>query len=481
MNTGIEMSRNGSVSLSPSVHLSVGAAEAYRWHERTGAFERLLPPWVKLEVETRTGGLEEGARVVLRLPFGLLRLRWELEHRDCRAGESFSDVQVRGPFSSYAHVHRFEQRPDGSSDLIDHLNYVVPFGALGRAIAGPFVRSSLECLFNFRHAVTRDDLRQHSNKDGGAPMRILITGSSGFIGSSLVPFLTAGGHEVVRMMRRGTPGANGSHVWDPDRGIIDPAALEGFDAVVHLAGESLATGRWTADKKDRIRRSRIAPTRLLSETLARLENRPKVLVSASAIGYYGDRGDDRLTERSHSADSFLADVCRSWEYSTGPAGEAGIRVVNLRFGIVLGQAGGALAKMLTPFRLGAGGRLGSGRQYMSWVSVDDAIGAIDHALSNGELSGAVNVTAPRPVTNQEFTRTLGRVLSRPTLFPMPAFAARQAFGEMADALLLASARVQPDRLVATGYRFRHPELEPALRHLLGRVDGAGRQTARETA
>jgi uncharacterized protein (TIGR01777 family) len=460
--------RRRTVTLKPTVTLPVSAAEAYSWHKRPGAFERLLPPWVNLNIVKRNGGIEDGARVVLRIPCGPLRLRWELEHRHCRAGKSFSDVQIRGPFSRYAHTHRFDQHPDGSSELIDHLEYVLPFGYLGRALAGPFVRRSLDRLFAYRHAVTRDDLGQHFKNGRGGPLRILITGSSGFVGSSLVPFLTSGGHHVVRLIRRGSAAAEGSSVWDPDRCVIEPDTLEGFDAIVHLAGESIAAGRWTKAKKEHIRRSRVEPTRTLSEVLAGLKNPPPILVTASAIGYYGDRGGDLLTEKSHSADGFLADVAHAWEDATRPAAEAGIRVVNLRFGMVLGQSGGALAKMLRPFRMGAGGRLGSGRQYMSWISLDDAIGAIDHALSTDELHGAVNAVSPHPVTNAEFTRTVGRVLSRPTIFPVPAIAARLAFGEMADALLLASTRVQPARLIHTGFKFRHPDLESALRRIWSR-------------
>jgi len=302
-------------------------------------------------------------------------------------------------------------------------------------------------------------------------MRILITGSSGFVGSTLVPFLTSGGHGVVRLRRPGRDTPAGERVWDPARAAIDPAALSGCDAVVHLAGEGIASGRWTAAKKERIRQSRVAPTRALSEALAGLDRPPRVLVSASAIGYYGDRGGDLLTEKSQPASDFLGSVCRDWEEATRPAAEAGIRVVNLRFGIVLGRSGGALAKMLPAFLVGGGGRLSDGRQSMSWISLDDAVGAIGHALATDALSGPVNAVAPNPVTNAEFTRTLARVLSRPAMVPMPAFAARLAFGEMADALLLASIRVQPARLLATGYRFRHPELEPALRHQLGRIGG----------
>jgi len=298
-------------------------------------------------------------------------------------------------------------------------------------------------------------------------MKILVSGSTGLVGSALVSFLASGGHEVVRLVRgRLKPGVV-EVPWDPQAGTIEAAKLEGLDAVVHLAGENIA-GRWTAAKKARIRSSRVEGTRLLAEALAGLKRPPKTLVCASAIGYYGDRGDEVLREDSPSGAGFLAAVCRDWEAAAHAAAEKGIRVVQLRIGVVLSPAGGALARMLTPFKLGLGGRIGPGSQFMSWIAIDDLIGAIHHALTTEPLRGPVNAVAPRAVTNREFTKTLGRVLARPTIFPMPAFAARLAFGEMADELLLASARVEPAKLVSSGYRFRTPELEAALRHLLGK-------------
>jgi uncharacterized protein (TIGR01777 family) len=244
--------------------------------------------------------------------------------------------------------------------------------------------------------------------------------------------------------------------------------LEGIGAVVHLAGESIAAGRWTPQRKDKIRRSRVEGTRRLCESLGQLTRRPKLLVSASAIGYYGNRGDEVLREDSPPGNDFLAQVCQEWEAATEPASQAGVRVVQLRFGMILSPGGGALKKMLLPFKLGAGGRIGSGAQFMSWIAVDDAVGAIDHAIRTESLQGPVNTVAPAPVTNANFTRTLARVLSRPALAPLPAFAARLAFGELADALLLSSQRVIPACLQASGYQFRYPELEAALRHLLDR-------------
>jgi uncharacterized protein len=303
-------------------------------------------------------------------------------------------------------------------------------------------------------------------------MKVLVTGSSGLIGSALVRSLTSEGHNVLRLVRpesRSSQSGVSEIRWDPAAGEIESSGLEGLEAVVHLAGESIAAGRWTAAQKAKIRDSRIKGTDLLCNTLARLAHPPKVMVSASAIGYYGDRGAESLREESPPGSGFLAEVSRQWEAATAAAAQKGVRVVIPRFGMVLSPAGGALAKMLPPFRMGAGGKLGSGKQYMSWVALDDAVGAIYHTLTGNTLRGPVNVVAPNSVTNLEFTKTLGRVLSRPTLVPVPAFAARLAFGEMADALLLASTRVEPAKLLNTGYRFLYPELEGALRHLLGKT------------
>jgi uncharacterized protein len=295
-------------------------------------------------------------------------------------------------------------------------------------------------------------------------MNVLVTGASGFIGSALVPALTAGGH-AVRRLTRGTPTDGAEYRWDPEGGAIEPAALTGVDAVVHLAGETV-DGRWNAAKKDRIVRSRVDGTRTVSEALAALEPRPRVLVCASAVGLYGNRGDEWLTEESTPGQSFLAEVVRQWEAASRPAEEAGIRVVRLRFGIVLSPAGGALRRMLIPFRLGLGGRLGSGRQWMSWIALDDVVSAIEHALVTEELAGAANAVAPNPVTNAEFTKTLGRVLRRPAILPVPRPVLRAVLGEFAGELL-SSVRAVPGRLPETGFEFRRPALEPALRVLLG--------------
>ncbi|GAB4236388.1 MAG: TIGR01777 family oxidoreductase [Deltaproteobacteria bacterium] len=300
-------------------------------------------------------------------------------------------------------------------------------------------------------------------------MRVAITGSTGLVGSGVVSVLSAAGHEVVRLVRRAPALGENAVRWDPATGEIDAAGLDRLDAVVHLAGENVGSGRWTAARKTAIRDSRVNGTRLLCDALASLSAPPKTLVCASAIGYYGDRGEELLTEESPPGSGFLADVCREWEAASEAAAGKGIRVVALRIGVVLSPNGGALSRMLPLFRAGLGGVIGGGRQYVSWVAFDDLPRIILHALGCGDLSGPVNAVAPHPVTNRELTEALGTALSRPTPLPVPAFALRLAVGrEMADALLLASARVVPRRLEETGYRFRFPELEGALRHLLDR-------------
>jgi uncharacterized protein (TIGR01777 family) len=295
-------------------------------------------------------------------------------------------------------------------------------------------------------------------------LRVAVTGASGLVGTALVPALSADGHEVQRLVRR-QPREPGEIYWDPERSLIDAEVLEGVEGVVHLSGANIAGGRFTEKRKALLRSSRVGPTRLLSETLARLSKRPRVLVSASALGYYGDRGDAWVSEADPPANDFLGRLSVEWEQACDPARKAGIRVANPRFGIVLSPAGGALRTMLPPFKLGLGGVLGPGSQYVSWIAIDDLVDAIRRLLVQESVGSPVNTASPHPVTNRELTRTLGRVLRRPTVAKVPAFVLRLALGEAADALL-ASTRMSADKLVGSGFRFRFPDLEPALRHLL---------------
>jgi len=443
----------------------VDAVEA--WHRRPGALQRLLPPWEPARVVSAAGPPEPGSRVELRVGRPPFAARWIAEHRALEGDRGFADVQVRGPFARWEHEHVFRSRSEGRETLLeDRVDFRLPGGpAVHRLLAGT-VRRRLERSFRYRHRTVRDDLRTHLGRRSDDAWRVAVTGSSGLIGSQLVAFLRSGGHEVLRVTRGSAAG--GDEIgWDPTSGLRTPARAEGLDAVVHLAAEPLP-GLWTEEKKRSIVRSREEGTLNLVRSLRSLENPPETLISTSAVGYYGDRGDETLTEESAAGEGFLADVCRRWEAPARGAEEAGIRVVRLRLGVVVSGRGGALPVMLPAFRLGLGGALGDGRQWMSWVSLDDVLDAIHLALDREEVRGAVNVVAPGEVRHGEFVRTLGRVLSRPVPFRVPEVLLRAAPGELAEEMFLASQRVEPAALRDAGFSFRHSDLEGALRQELGR-------------
>lgn len=475
-----------------STELPVSAEVAFAWHCRPGAFERLAPPWESIELLS-TDGVVDGGIARLRVRMGPLSKLWVAEHSNIMPGRSFCDVQLAGPFSRWEHTHSLQPLGQNRCVLTDRIEYRLPLGFVGELFGGRLIRRSLERTFAYRHRVTELDLKFHTaaasrtttqphtttqpytTEQEKPAMKIAVGGSTGMVGTELVSFLTTGGHDVVRLIRGGnvSPGSateeqSATVEWDPAAGTIDAAGLEGCDAVVHLGGHNIAHGRWTDRMKRQIRDSRVDSTTLLARTLAGLKNPPKVFVCASAIGYYGDRGQDLMTEDSPPGPSFLSQTCVEWEQATQAARDAGIRVVNLRIGVVLSPKGGALKKMLTPFKLGGGGVVGNGRQWMSWVALDDLPRIILHCLNTDTLSGAVNAVAPELVDNRGFTKTLGHVLRRPTVFPLPAFVVRTVFGEMGEELLLGSTKVEPTSLQTSGYEFAFPDLEPALRHLLGR-------------
>lgn len=450
------------------VELDHPVADVFGWHRRPRAFDRLTPPWENVRVREKSGGIEPGGRAVLELRKGPATLVWEVEHTVYEENRLFVDEQREGPFAHWRHEHRFESLGVNRSAIEDVVEWEAPLGALGATFGTRYIENSLSRLFQFRATRLQGDLGLHARLRAANPnpLVVAITGASGLIGSALGAFLESGGHTVRRVAR----GSEGDVQWDPARGVLDPAGLEGLDAVVHLAGEPISGLRWTADKKRAIRTSREVGTLLLARTLAGLEQKPRVLVSGSAVGFYGDRGETRLTEADPRGSGFLAEVCGAWEEATLPARTAGIRTVHLRTGIVLSPLGGVLGSMLLPFQIGIGGRLGSGRQYMPWIDLDDEIGLIAHAIANPSVRGALNAVSPNPVSNAAFTDVLGRVLGRPTLVPLPSLAIRTLFGEMGQSLLLEGQRVSPTVAERTGYVFLRPDLEDALRFHLGRTE-----------
>ncbi|MEM8739561.1 MAG: TIGR01777 family oxidoreductase [Planctomycetota bacterium] len=429
----------------------------FDWHTRAGAFERLTPPWDPTRV-LEYGGIRDGERVVLRVVAPWPR-KWVAVHEDFIDGVQFVDRQVKGPFPKWVHTHRVEPDALGRPNacvMRDSIDFKLPMGPLGAVAYRWFMRKQIEQMFDHRHATLVADMVDHGQVAKGRSLTVAITGASGLVGRALSAWLTTGGHAVRGVARK-------------DGLAFDMEAVAGADVLVHLAGEPIAQ-KWDDEVKSRIRRSRVDRTTVLCEAVARLPEgeRPGVMLSGSATGYYGDRGDAVLTEDSTPGSGFLAEVASGWEGATRRAEEAGVRVVHLRTGIVLTPRGGALGKMLTPFKWGLGGRLGRGDQFMSWITLDDHVRAMYHAMFDGSVRGAVNLVSPEPVTNREFTRTLGRVLGRPTLLPAPRRGLRAVFGEMADEALLSSQRVEPRRLGGSGFRFRQPHLEKALRELLGR-------------
>jgi len=439
--------------------------EVFAWHTRSGAFVRLAPPWVPLRVAAEAASLKDG-RAVLALPGGM---RWVARHDPAAYDppRRFADELASLPLSAvlpWRHVHEFAEAGPASTRVTDRVFTPVP------AVL-------LRPMFGYRHRQLAGDLAAHqwAHELRSEPLTVAMTGSSGLIGSTLAAFLTSGGHSVIRLVRR-APRAPGERRWNPED--PEPGLLHGVSAVVHLAGAPIG-GRFTPGHKHAIRASRITPTRKLAELTAATPGGPSVLVTASAIGYYGPgRGDEVLTEDSPRGAGFLADVVTDWEEASDPARDAGIRVVQIRTGIVQSPRGGTLRLLWPLAEVGAAGRLGTGRQWLSWIGIDDLADIYYRALVDGRLAGPVNATAPSPVRNADYARVLGQVLHRPVQLPVPAIGPRLLLGgEGASELAEASQRVSPQRLLAAGHPFRHPQLEPALRHLLGRAGPSAATTA----
>ncbi len=437
------------------------------WHHRPGALPRLTPPGEPIEVIEPAPRIADGARAEMKLRMvpGLWT-RWTAEHTNVRPGEGFTDLQVQGPFRDWVHTHRFLPDPENPQKSILRDQVVCePFGGfLGRILAKPILTRRMNRLFAWRHARTKADVELLHRSPPPRPMHFLITGAGGMIGRALVPYLLQAGHKITTLSRSAT-GPN-ARVWDPEKGHIDLAGLDPVDAVVHLAGENVAEGSWTAERRRAILESRTKSTRLLAEGVAGLSPRPPVFISASGVSAY--RANGRMQDESSPVDSatFLGHVVQAWEAAAQPARDAGMRVVNLRLGVVLSPDGGALRKLVAIFHWWIGGPVWHGKMGFPWIAIDDVLELIHRTAWDPMYSGVINGVAPGLVTNGEFTRILGKVMRRPTLFAVPRTAILALFGQMGEETLLADLQVRPARLENLQFPYRFPNLEPALRHLL---------------
>jgi uncharacterized protein (TIGR01777 family) len=447
---------------SRTVRINRSVEEVFSWHENAAALPRLTPPWERVEVVSQSGGIQDGARVVVRSKVGPIWTTWAMEHFGYDKGRLFCDRQLAGPFNSWVHFHRFAPISDDVCELTDEIHYTLPFGLLGQ-VGAAFTRGKLERMFAYRHAVTKADLELPKAPVG----RVVVSGASGLIGSALVPFLRTQGWTVDRLVRDKARQPDEIE-WNLSAGIVHWPDGYAPDAVIHLAGANVAGGRWTPRRRKAIMQSRIEGTRTLAKAIGELETPPRVWLSGSATGFYGNRGGTELKESSPSGSGFLADVCQAWEKEADAQSGRGVRVVKLRTGIVLSPAGGALAKMLPAFQAGVGGALGDGRQWMSWIGIEDWMRACLFLLNSKGVAGPVNLVAPSAVQNGVFTRVLGARLQRPAILPVPAAVLVMLFGQMAEEALLSSARVVPGVLTQAGFKFLHPELENALGYVLGK-------------
>ncbi len=447
--------------------LPVSAKRLFEWHENPGAFERLSPPWQSI-TPVRFDGIRDGRQAEFILKSGPFRTRWIAEHRDYEAGKQFRDVQIRGPFRTWSHLHRMIADGRDQSVLEDRVSFSLPLDPLTYPVAGRFSEKTLERLFRYRHWITQHDLDLHA-RFGGGRLHVAISGSGGLIGKTLSSFLTTGGHQVTRLVRSESLVDDRSVLWDPERGLFDASRLEGIDAVVHLAAENVLSMRWSRAKMARIRKSRVEGTRLLAEGLARLRVPPRVLLLASGVGYYGHRGDHEVTEETPAGSGFLAEVARDWEASTRSAEEAGIRVIHARIGAVLTPQGGIMRMLLPWFRAGLGAGMIGADPYVSWISMDDLLGAFVHLMIEKRIAGPVNLVTPSPRRYSEVARAIARQVGLPLIVRVPTPLLRMVTREAGRELFLTSTRALPTRLEATGFAFALPELDQTLRHTLGRA------------
>ena len=451
------------------------ADDLYAWHSRQGALERLLPPWEKTTVIKRQGGIDPGGEVLLKMHLGPVPFHFHARHIASTPGRMFRDIQEKGPFASWSHTHIFEDSSKGAI-LRDEVTYALPGQRFLPEFVKAYVAKNLKNIFLHRESVLKFDIQLH-RRCSTRPLRVLVTGASGVLGRDLLPLLTTGGHKVFTLVRRLPDKNKGEIFWDPENNILNVDDLPELDGVIHLAGEYIGLSRWSEEKKRKVIESRVKGTELLTRALASLKKRPVVLLSASAVGYYGDCGDALVNEATSAGTDFISEVCRRWEQAVQPAQNAGIRTVLMRLGVGLTPKGGALQRILATSPLGCCiRRFGSGQQFISWISSDDMVAAMLHALTCPALEGPVNIAAPHPVTNCELMATVARITGGQLLFPMPEAVLRIIYGQMALEILLSGCRVATGKLQDSGFIFRHPTLEQALRSMLGKAPLSGNST-----
>ncbi|MCM8534468.1 MAG: TIGR01777 family oxidoreductase [Lentisphaeraceae bacterium] len=443
--------------------MPVSAEKLAAWHESLGAFGRIQPPWESAEIINKASEIADGLEEHIQIKLGPLKKMWIARYHDVIKNEQFCDLQVTGPFAYWDHKHIFKALEDGKSELVDDITYKEPLGPVGRLLAGKMIASKLEAMFNYRHAVTYADLERHFNRQI-KPMKVAITGGTGLVGSCLGPLLQTLGHEVFILTR--SPKKPNHIKWNPAKGEIDQEKLEGIDAFINLAGRSVAAP-WTKKIKQEIISSRLDSSKLLVEAIQKMKRKPSVVISASGSAYYPLYTGDCYSEDGPKGEGFLPELVENWEGAFDPLKSTGIRVVKLRIGVVLTPAGGAMQKMLPAFKLGLGGPFSSGSQYMSWIAIDDLLDIMAFALEDEKYTGVVNAVSPEPVTNKDFCKTLGKVIRRPAILPVPAPILKMIPGGMGKEIFLASNRLEPAKLKDIGYTFRHPNLEGTFKHLFG--------------
>ncbi len=446
-----------------SVRIARSASDVFAWHETPGAWARLLPPWETVEILSDNSGLAVGTRVRFRIRMGSEWVESEIERRDTVVGKQFREVALEGPYDEWDHLHRMEPIDAKNCLLKDEVRYRIEGGSFKQSRARRAMRTRLDRLFRYRHEVAKHDLEDQPTQ---ANYRILVGGASGLIGRALVPFLSGQGHEVIRLVRR--PAVASDEIsWIPMHSVLNANLLDGIDAIVNLSGVDILEKSWTRERVLEIRNSRVWTTHTLVDAIHKMRIRPRVFVSTSAVGYYGNRGDSILTEEERLSDRALSLICDAWEDAALRAENQYVRTAILRTGLVLTPAGGILGKMLPLFRAGFGGPVGPRKNWMSWISMDDHLAAIHEAIISPKVRGIANSVAPEPVQVGHFAEELGRVLRKPCWLPVPPLALYLRYGTRAEHIFMFSQRAVPKALLDAGFKFRYPTLTQALAHELG--------------